>query len=179
MCGLQGTAGFGCKTHVVGEKRGKHTHGGSSVPSLFSYVPLLSLFLSPFLALICSCYLSPSVSIACSSPYRSILLSSPCLFLLCPKGTHFIFLVHIHILVQLLNFYLLIIMEVSFSLCAADFWCMGGTAAPDEEREKLPIMFPLWVSMFLLPSVSFSAPQSSGTDQFHRLSIYNNKLYLS
>lgn len=103
-------------------------------------------------------------------PFHTALLS---LSLLCLRGTHFIFLVHIHILVQLLNFYLLII--AGLSLCAAAFWRMGGTAAPEresvcvcvrkrgrqkeKEREKLPIMFPLWVSVCLLLSVAFSEPQ--------------------
>lgn len=61
-------------------------------------------------------------------PFHTALLS---LSLLCLRGTHFIFLVHIHILVQLLNFYLLII--AGLSLCAAAFWRMGGTAAPERE----------------------------------------------
>ena len=79
--------------------------------------PSLPLSVSLFLALICSRYLGPSVSIARSSPLSlHIALLSPCLSLLCLKGTHFIFLVHIHILVQLLNFYLLIIMEVCVSV---------------------------------------------------------------
>ena len=75
-------------------------------------------------------------------------------------------------------------LSLSLSLCeyvcvsvyATDSWRMGGTAAPEgeREREQLPIMFPLWVSVSLSPSVSFSAPQWSVTDQFHRLSVYNN-----
>jgi len=137
-----------CRTPVVGGTKRNHTPAGGKVPALFSLkCPLLNSFsfhlFCLFLTLICSHYLKPSVSISCSSQYHSTLLSSRCLCILCPKGTHFIFLVHIHILVQLLNFYLLIIAKVSSTLC--HLFLLHGWDSKTRETEKLPIASPLWV----------------------------------
>lgn len=116
------------------QKKGTHTHaGGSFIPFLSSFCFFPFLFLSLWVSISCDHLLSifPPICLCLLFvliPFHTALLS---LSLLCLRGTHFIFLVHIHILVQLLNFYLLII--AGLSLCAAAFWRMGGTAAPERE----------------------------------------------
>lgn len=116
------------------QRKGTHTHaGGSFIHFLSSFCFFPFSFLSLWVSISCDHLLSifPPICLCLLFvliPFHTALLS---LSLLCLRGTHFIFLVHIHILVQLLNFYLLII--AGLSLCAAAFWRMGGTAAPERE----------------------------------------------